>query len=247
MRGFVVACRYLTVLPLPRSGGAGSLGDAAGWFPAVGAVIGVCLAVAAVVTDLVLPPAVGAVLVVALWVALTGALHLDGLADTLDGLGAGWTPQQALAIMGDVRLGAYGVTGIVLVLGAKLASVATLPEPILWRAVVVAPMLGRLAPLLLVRLSDPARPDGTGLAFARALRTPALVAASAVAALGALALAGAWALLLLAATAGAAWAAARHLTRRLGGFTGDTLGALVEVTETLVLTLLSALAFLEAA
>ena len=91
--GALVAFRYLTVLPLPRSRVAGDLGQAAGWFPVVGVALGACLALASLAVDRVVPPGVGAMLLVALWAALTGGLHLDGLADACDGLGGGWSGQ----------------------------------------------------------------------------------------------------------------------------------------------------------
>src|SRR4029453_5240544 len=97
---------------------------------------------------------------IALWAALTGGLHLDGLADTCDGLGGGWSRERALSIMRDARSGPYGVTAIVLVLGLKAAAVTSLPEGLAWRALVLAPLLGRTGPLLLVRLCPPAPPGG---------------------------------------------------------------------------------------
>ena len=152
LRGALVAFRYLTVLPLPRSRVVGDLGRAAGWFPVVGLGLGVCLALASLAVDRVVPPGVGAMLLVALWVGLTGGLHLDGLADTCDGLGGGWSRERTLTIMRDARSGPYGVTAIVLLLGLKAAALASLPEGLAWRALVLAPVLARAGPLLLVAL-----------------------------------------------------------------------------------------------
>jgi len=245
--GAVVALRYLTVLPLPRSRVAGDLGRAAGWFPVVGLGLGTCLALASLAVDRVVPPGVGAMLLVALWAALTGGLHLDGLADTCDGLGGGWSRERALSIMRDARSGPYGVIAIVLLLGLKAAALASLPEGLAWRALVLAPVLGRAGPLLLVRLCPPARPEGAGHALAACARWPTLVSGGLVAVLVAVAMLGAWGALALGVSALLAWGLAAHLRRRLGGFTGDTLGALVEVTEAGVLTLAVSLAFLELA
>src|SRR5262249_17813095 len=133
----VVAFRYLTVLPLPRSRGPGDFGRAAGWFPVVGLALGGCLAIASLGLDRVLPPGVGALLLIALWVGLTGGLHLDGLADTCDGLGGGWSRERALSIMRDAWTGPYGVTAIVLVLGLKVATLASLPTGLAWRAILL--------------------------------------------------------------------------------------------------------------
>jgi len=245
MRRLLAACRYLTVLPLPRSAVSGDLGRAAGWFPIVGVILGGALAAAAIGADVVTPPAVAAVLVVALWAGLTGGVHLDGLGDALDGLGGGWDRDEALAIMRDAGVGAYGVTGIALVLALKLAALLSLPDDLLWRALILAPVLGRLAPLLLARFCPPARTEGAGHAFALTVGTSGLVMAAAVAALVSFGLVGVWGTLLLATATAGAGAFAAYLRRRLGGLTGDCLGALVEVTEAAMLVLLCALAYLE--
>ncbi len=244
MRDLLVACRFLTALPLPRSAPAGDLGDAARWFPLVGGLLGAILAGAALGVDRVAPPLLGAVLVVAAWALLTGGLHLDGLADTLDGLGGGWSRDEALAIMRDVRTGAYGVTGIALVLAVKITGLAGLPASARWRALVVAPVLGRLAPLLLARWCAPAREEGAGHAFALAVTPRALGVATLLALAVGLGLLGAWGLLLLGLVAGWTAAFALYLRWRLGGLTGDCLGALVESVEAGVLGAIAVLAHL---
>lgn len=244
MRSLIVACRYLTVLPLPLEAVPGDLGRAAGWFPVVGLLLGLALGAAALLLDPVLPPLAGAVLLVALWAGLTGGLHLDGLADTLDGLGGGWSREEALAIMRDERIGAYGVTAIALVVALKIATLASLEPGLRWRALLLAPALGRLGPLVLARLCPPARAEGAGHAFALAVSGRSLVAAVLVAVAAALGLTGPWGALLVAAVAADAAAFALYLRRRLGGLTGDCLGALVEGSEAGSLVILSALAHL---
>ena len=243
--GALVAFRYLTVLPLPRRRAAGDLGRAAGWFPVVGLGMGACLALASIAIDHISPPGVGAMLLVALWAAMTGGLHLEGLADTCDGLGGGWSRERTLSIMWDARTGPYGVTAIVLVLGLKATALASLPEGLAWRALVLAPVLARAGPLLLVALCPAARPEGAGHALAAGARWPALVAGGLVATLVSIATLGAWGMLPLGLAGGLAWAWATYLRRRLGGFTGDTLGALIETTEAGVLTLAVSVDFLE--
>lgn len=245
LEDILVAFRYLTILPVPRRRAPGDLGRAAGWFPVVGLVLGACLALASLAADRLVPPGVGGMLLVALWAGLTGGLHLDGLADASDGLGGGWSRERALAIMRDARSGPFGVTAIVLVLGLKAATAATLPEGLAWRAVVLAPVLGRAGPLLLVRLCPAARPEGAGHALAAGARWPSLLAGGLVAVVVAVAMLGAWSVLLLTVSGLLAWGWAAYLRRRIGGFTGDTLGALVEVTEAITLTITVSLDFLE--
>jgi adenosylcobinamide-GDP ribazoletransferase len=242
MRGLLIACRYLTQLPLPRSARAGDLGRAGGWFPVVGLILGLLLAGGGVVTERLAPPLLAAVLVVGLWALLTGGLHLDGLADAADGLGGGWSPEERLAIMRDVATGAYGVTAVVLVLGVKIAALAGLPADLRWRALLLAPVLGRVAPLLIARLCPPARAEGAGHAFALTTGAGAL-ATGGLAAVGAgLGLLGLPGLLPVALAAAAALAFSGYLRARLGGVTGDCLGAAVEGIEALTLVAVAVLA-----
>lgn len=244
MRGLLVACRYLTRLPLPRSGVAGDLGGASGWFPVVGLILGLLLAAGGLVIEWLVPPLLGAVLLVGLWALLTGGLHLDGLADAADGLGGGWSREETLAIMRDAATGAYGVSALVLVLGVKVSALTGLPPELRWRALLLAPVLGRVTPLLLARLCPPARAEGAGHAFALTVGRRPLAVAGLVALGAGLGLFGPWGLLLVALAALAATAFAGYLRARLGGLTGDCLGALVEGVEALTLVALAALAHL---
>jgi len=242
--GALVAFRYLTVLPLPRSRTPGDLGRAAGWFPVVGLALGGILALASLALDRLVPPAVSGMLLVVLWAGLTGGLHLDGLADTADGLGGGWSRERALAIMRDGRSGPYGVTAIVLVLGLKTAALASLPDGLVSRTLVASAVLGRTGPLLLVGLCPPARPEGAGHSFVAGARVPGLLVGGLVTVAVCWIALGPWGLVPLAAAGLATCALAAVVRRRLGGFTGDTLGALVEGIEAGVLTVAVSLDFL---
>jgi adenosylcobinamide-GDP ribazoletransferase len=174
------------------------------------------------------------VLTVAAWKVATGGLHLDGLADCLDGL-AGRDREQRLAIMRDSRVGTFGAAGLVLFLLLEVVTVVSLPSPVRWRVLLVAPAVARVAPPVLARLFGAARADGQGAAFVASVGRPgtmlALVEALVVAflALGPAGVA-ATGLALLAAVAAAAL-----LARRLGGLTGDVLGAAVEGAELVVM------------
>jgi len=247
VKGLLTACRYLTAVPLPRAAAPGDLGPAAGWFPVVGFVLGGILALAGVGADIVTPPSVAAVLLVILWALLTGGLHLDGLGDALDGLGGGFGREEALRLMRVGGIGAYGATGIVLVLALKIAVLGSLPQDLVWRGLVLAPGLGRAAPLLLARLCPPARPDGAGQAFSLGVRAPALAVAALASAAAAIGLLGAWGLVPLVVTATGAVAFGGYLRWRLGGLTGDCLGAFVEATEALVLVVLVVFDYLDVA
>ena len=237
----LLAVRYLTIVPVSRRGHAGleDLGGAAPWFPVVGAGLGLALAAVDAVTIRLFPPLVAALLTVTAWKVLTGGLHLDGLADCLDGL-AGHDPAQRRAIMSDSRIGAFGAVGLVLSLMLQLASLSELPPGMRWRALVVAPVIARSTPVLLGRLFRPARADGQGAIFCAGLGRAAAPVALSVAVVVAVGVFGAVGLVVLAVGIGAAVVSAAFLSRRIGGVTGDVLGAGVELTELAVLLTVSA-------
>jgi adenosylcobinamide-GDP ribazoletransferase len=239
------AVRYLTIVPIGRPGRdeAGSVGRSAAWFPLVGVAIG---AVAAAVDELAVQlfsASVSAVLTVIAWKLLTGGLHLDGLADCLDGL-TGRDREHRLAIMRDSRIGAFGALGLILLLLLEITAVADMPATARWGVLLTAPAVGRVMPPLLARLFGAARPGGQGAAFAASVGRAQCAGALAVAALVAIVVLGplgtAAAALAVVAAAGAAWL----VVRRLGGVTGDVLGASIEIAEAIVC--LAVLAWLRA-
>jgi adenosylcobinamide-GDP ribazoletransferase len=240
--GLVLAARYLTILPLPgrRHAPPDRLGRAAMWFPVVGAALGLLLVVADRLTAFWFPPLLGALITVTLWKLLTGGLHLDGLADCLDGL-AGRDREHRLAIMRDSRIGTFGAVGLILFLMLELVAVAELRPATRWHVLLVAPAIARAAPPLLARLLPAARGEGQGAAFKTGVSTLGAVLAPVLAALMALAALGLAGLVATVAGLGAALATARFLAGRLGGVTGDVLGASVEIAE--LATLLAVIAW----
>lgn len=229
LRLALVAVGYLTRLPLPGWVGHGAWGldRAARYFPLAGLLVGAAGALVLAAARMGLPPLAAAGLALAAMAALTGALHEDGLADTLDGLGGGWTRDDALRIMKDSRIGAYGAAGLVLALGVKAALMADLPAVTL----LASGAASRLAPVCTMAVLPYAR---QGDASARAAPVAAGQGGLAVAAL-----LGLPPLLLLGWRALPALALAAALTAlmglwvrcRLGGWTGDTLGAVQQAVE----------------
>lgn len=241
MRRLVVAVAFLTRLPTPGPppSDAAEVGRSALFFPAAGAVLGAIVAGAAHLVSARLPPTACAALLVTLLTLLTGALHLDGLADMADGLGGGATREDVLRIMRDHAVGAFGATAIGLALVAKVAAVgALLAAGDAPRWLLVAPVLARWTPVALVQLLPYARPaGGLGATFTEHRRLGDLVGATVLALGVAVLAAGARGAIAFAATVAFTAAHAALCRRRLGGVTGDTLGASVEVAETLVLFL----------
>lgn len=198
--------------------------------------------VAAVVGLLGGGPLLAAVAGLAALALLTGAMHLDGLADTADGLGSRKPTDQALAVMKASDIGPMGVAALVFVLAFDAAALTSphLAGAALPAAVVAMPMVGRVAALIGTgRWSAPARPTGFGALFAGVTTDLALlisgVAVLAAAALGGGLALGARGVAVFMLGALVAWGVAalwqRHLHRRFGGITGDTLGALIEVSQ----------------
>jgi adenosylcobinamide-GDP ribazoletransferase len=233
--GIFAALQFLTVVPpvVRRPFTAAELGRAVGWFALIGLILGAFLAGADYALGGVLPRSVTAAMILVLWVLATGALHLDGLLDSCDGLFGGRTPEARLRIMRDERAGAFAVIGGVLILLLKYTCLAALIDRAV--ALMVACTLGRWAMSVAMVVFPYGRPDGLGrdmknqagwrqvtLATATMLATVALGAP----ALGAIALAAAVATMAIGAVV---------VMRRVPGFTGDTYGALCELVETAAL------------
>jgi adenosylcobinamide-GDP ribazoletransferase len=233
MGSLILALRFLTIARVPgrEAAGPSALGRAAWWFPVVGLLVGSALAIGARAADALFPPLVAAALLVTGWKVATGGIHLDGLADCLDGL-AGRDPARRLTVMRDSRVGVFGAAGLILLCLLAVTTLAAFSVSLRLRVLLLAPVIGRVAPLLAGAWLAPATPgQGLGAAFAAGLSRwagPAhVVVAGALAAwllgIGGLAVAAAaWSLALLAAA---------FVARRLGGVTGDVLGAVVEVAE----------------
>ncbi len=244
--GLRLAVTLLTAMPLPRRGArAGrtapdraTVAAAMYWAPVVGLLIGgVSAGILLLATRIGHTGALlAAVLAVAAGAALTMALHLDGLADFADALGSGRPAEQALDIMKRSDIGPFGVVTLVLVLLLQVSALARAQA--LGRgavAIIAAAVTARLAIVLACRPTVPAaRPSGLGALVAGSVRVPP------AAALAAAVLAAAGTINWIFAAAVAAGLAASVLTtflatRRLGGITGDVLGAVAEITATVCL------------
>lgn len=235
-----MAFRYLTIVPIP--GVARSHegpGAAAAWFPVVGLAIGALLVLVDRVATMFFAPLLGALLTVTTWKLVTGGLHLDGVADCLDGL-VGRDAAHRLAIMRDSRIGAFGAIGLILFLLLEVGAVSGIDARARWRALLVAPVVGRAMSPLMARMF-PATASGHGAQFRAQLGTagPVLAGAMGLAvAVGALGAAGVLAVL---AAAVATAVIGAFMTRRLGGVSGDVHGAAVELAELSVLLVVAAL------
>jgi adenosylcobinamide-GDP ribazoletransferase len=236
-RGLLAATTFLTRLPLGRASAAVTEADlrtGATWFPAVGGAIGVVAATAGWLCALRTPAGVAAVVAVFAEVGASGALHLDGLADTADGLGAASAGRDPLAAMREPGLGAFGVATLVLDLALRIATTAALLDGSFPWAIVAAGAASRFAPIALAGRTRYLRPnDGRGVWLRDPLPALALGVAG-VTAVALVALAGVSGGVAIAATAIVVVLGVAVVARRaFGGVTGDALGASVELTQTL--------------
>lgn len=237
MTGFAAAWRFLTRLPLPGTvrGDWADFSQALAWFPVVGVVIGVLLAFADAVLRQSFGSFTASVMVVALWLVLTGALHVDGLVDTCDAVFAAASPERRLEIMRDTRVGVFGVAALVVVLALKVAALVELPAEARGWALVAAPVVGRLALVLSATVFPYARAEGLGSPL-RAAATPRGLIMPLAVVVVLCAAGGAWLLAVALLSSLGALLLGRWLHAKLqAGLTGDCYGAVCEIVETLVL------------
>lgn len=234
-RAAAAALTFLTIVPLGRWYRLDELDVARGavFFPVVGAGIGGVVGVTAVALEDVLPVFIAAALAIAVETVLTGAIHVDALADTADGLGAR-TRERALEVMRDAHIGAFGAVALVLDLVVKVAAVVAaleLEHTVL--LLVGAWAAGRSAPLALALLPYARSGPGSGRTLTDGARIPILLAGLVLGIAVAVVAAGGRSAALLGAGAVSVLVCALVARARFGGVTGDVLGAAVEITTTL--------------
>ncbi len=236
LRAPLIALGFLTVLPIPVGTDNRDMAAALPWFSSVGLLLGAVLAA----IDALARPALGETIVAALLVALlavlTGGLHLDGLADTVDGLSGGQgDPARTLAIMRDGRIGAHGATALVVILLLKFAGLAAHAEDGRVALLTAWPAVARGAVVPAIAWFPYAHAEGMGRAFRPAHPIASGLGAMATTAsiLVVTALAGGGMPTIVAglATVTLVLALGRLAARRIGGLTGDLYGALIELGE----------------
>ena len=239
LRLFFTALQFFTRLPIPGWVGFDPawLNQASRYFPLVGVVVAVITAATYALAAWLLPAPVAVILATAAGIYATGAFHEDGFADMCDGFGGGMTPERVLEIMKDSRIGAYGAIGTICMLGLKLTTLAMLPPLAAIGALLVAHPLSRLMATSLIWRLDYARAEGKAKPLAQKMSSTEFLIAATTAVIPALAvIALRWlpAAALLAGVVTAAIATfwlARKFVRRIGGYTGDCLGAVQQVSE----------------
>lgn len=250
---FLIAVSFFTRLPVTRwvDFQEHYLNQAARYFPWVGWVIGALTAIALLLFGQIFPMTLAVLLSTGLGILLTGAFHEDGFADTCDGMGGGWTKVQVLTIMKDSRLGTYGATGLFFMLGLKCVALASLPLEVAAIALLFGHVVSRYVATTLLRtmvyvqdidkskskplatqLSDRALVIATLSLTPLLLLLPLLMPMLPVSPVSTSA--GNLVLALLLVCGGLWWLASAYFKHRIGGYTGDCLGALQQVSEVAV-------------
>ena len=239
VRLFFIALQFFTRLPTPQWVGYQDewLQQSSRYFVLIGLLVGAVVCSVCAVALRAFPPLVAVLISTTCGIVLTGAFHEDGFADVCDGLGGAVPPARALDIMKDSRIGAYGAIGIVLMLALKVSTLAALPTPSIIAAMFVAHPLSRLAATAFIWRLNYVRAEGKSKPLAQRMSTGEFAAAASFGSLPIL-LVGVfdwlnWTAilcggLLLVVSALYLW---RVFIRRIGGYTGDCLGAVQQLAE----------------
>ena len=236
LRLFFIAIQFLTRLPVPQSLAASeeTLGRATRFFPLVGVIVGAGAALTFWLLHYLLPHSaavLGAIIFAAL---ITNGFHEDGLADTFDGFGGGWTKEQTLEIMRDSRLGTYGALALVfLILGkySLLSSIASVSPGQIWRWLIVAHTASRWTVLPLCAWLPYARAEGQGKLVAKQIGKADIFIGSVTLLVTVLLLSWPAALAAVLVTGLATLLSGLYYRARLSGVTGDCLGATNQIAE----------------
>jgi adenosylcobinamide-GDP ribazoletransferase len=240
VNAFFAALQFLTLFPRPgwwMQHSTNEVGRSAIFFPVVGLILGLILVL---VNFLLLPFASAgllSVILVTLLACMTRGLHLDGVGDTFDGLGAGGDRDRILSVMDDSHTGVFGLVAIVSVLLLKIHALESMDID-RWRALLVAPILGRWAMVLLAYRSKAAK-AGLGSNLIDHLQTKQFLLATVLALLLVASIFRWNGIVMMAWVAIFTTASKSYFHRRLGGVTGDTFGAVGELSETSVMVLLA--------
>ena len=233
IRRFFVAIQFLTRLPVPRALNSSEtdIGKAAAFFPLIGVIVGGGTALVFVGMRRILPLPASVFCAIGFATLITNAFHEDGLADSFDGFGGGWTKDRVLEIMRDSRIGAYGTLVLIFVIFGKLIFLSSLPPSQIWRWLIVAHTAGRWTTLPLCAWLPYARAEGQGKLVAKQVGVLEIMIGTVTLLLVFILLPWQAVLAALLVTTLVTLLSGLYFRARLQGITGDCLGAANQLTE----------------
>jgi adenosylcobinamide-GDP ribazoletransferase len=233
IRRFFIAIQFLTRLPVPRAlnGSETDIGKAAAFFPLVGVIVGGGAALVFVVLQRILPLPASVLCAIVFAVFITSGFHEDGLADSFDGFGGGWTKDRVLEIMRDSRIGTYGTLALIFVILGKFNFLSVLPSGQVWRWLIVAHTASRWTILPLCAWLPYARVEGQGKLVAKQVGVLEIITGTLTLLLVLILLPWQAALAALIVTTLVTLLSGLYFRARLQGITGDCLGAANQLTE----------------
>jgi len=232
-RRFFIALQFLTRLPVPRSLNSSEtdIGKAAAFFPLVGVIVGGSAALVFVVLQRVLPLPASVFCAIVFAAFITNGFHEDGLADSFDGFGGGWTKDRVLEIMRDSRIGTYGALALIFVILGKFNFLSLLPQRQIWRWLIVAHTASRWTTLPLCAWLPYAREEGQGKLVAKQVGTLEIVTATVTLLVTFILIPWRPALAVFLVISLVTLLSGFYFRTRLQGITGDCLGATNQITE----------------
>jgi adenosylcobinamide-GDP ribazoletransferase len=235
VRSFLIALQFLTSIPFKMKNiKAAELPGSVTYYPAVGAIIGAVLASSCLFFSVFFSQSISPLLTLGVYILITGALHLDGFADTVDGLYGGSTKKDILRIMADSATGAKSVVWVVFIIALKAIILITLPSNRLYPAFLLFPVLGRYSIALLMKYSFYAKEQGLGKVYCKNITGVQFLILNVFTVL-LLMLFGSLGLVAFIAVVLVAFIIKKYFENKLGGVTGDVFGFSVEVTEAVAL------------
>ena len=245
-RYFLLAIGFFTRIPVPNFNDfqESELNNSAKYFPLVGVVVGLVGAVSFFLSRLVFPHAVAVLVSMAATIYITGAFHEDGLADSADGMGGGWEREQILTIMQDSRLGSYGALALFFILFAKFQTLNALHFTFIPLLLVVGHALSRLSAVWVMATAEYVRPSGKAKPLAKQISAGHLLIANSFGLLPFIGIVGLlvhsehtpitiikFILITVSPVLGSWFWWRGKLLKNIGGYTGDGLGAMQQITE----------------
>ncbi len=243
MRLYLIAMQFLTIIPLPFDTRCRreDLGRSLAFFPLAGATIGALVAVADRLISPLMPVSLKDAILIAIISIITGALHLDGLADVSDAIASRAGRERFLEIMKDPRVGAAGASAIALDLLLKWQALVAIPEKSKCESLLVFLTLSRFGQVITVVAAEKAANEGLGASFISGAGKRELLVAGSITIAVCYAAFASKGILLFAAVAAMTLALKEWLRKKSGGITGDIIGCISEINETAVLILIAAL------